>query len=297
MAELQVENWPDLKDPWLVAAFDGWPNAGGVSIQALQYLRDKLGAAKFAQIAPAEFYGFAVLRPITVIKEGLVKGVKFPTNDFYAWKNPAGGRDLILFLGTEPHLRWLQYLDCVFQVISQFQVGRTISLGSTFDKVPHTMEPRLSSSVNDPAIIPEVKALGIGQTDYMGPCSIHTVMQETLKERHVQSLSLWGHVPHYLQVGNPQVTLALLTKLLHLLAVEADLTEIRRSSQEFRDMLNQFMAQKAELQEYVRTLEEEALSERGQEGSPERAERLMREVEDFLRREQHRPEGDGPGAG
>ncbi len=301
MSELILESHPDLRDPWLVAAFDGWPNAGGVAVQAMHYLRTKLGAAKFADIAPQEFYSFAVLRPLAVIEEGVVKGVRFPLNEFYSWKDPSGRRDLILLSGIEPHRHWRQYLECVYEVIREFRVTRAVSLGATYDRVPHTLEPRISATTNDESLVPELSDLGIHLTNYMGPCSVNTVMLETFKEHHVLSSSLWGHAPHYLQVGNPRVAYFLLQKLLRLIGVEVDMSEIRTASDEFQEMLDRFMVEKPEVREYVRQLEEETSKEGEATAPPPGADHLMREVEEFLKKTQQGPGGEdqrpGPGAG
>jgi len=295
-----LESHPDLRDPWLVAAFDGWPNAGGVAVQAMHYLRTKLGAAKFADIAPQEFYSFAVLRPLAVIEEGVVKGVRFPLNEFYSWKDPGGHRDLILFSGAEPHRQWRHYLDCVYEVVREFRVARVVSLGATYDRVPHTLDPRISASANDESLVAELTGLGLHLTSYMGPCSIHTVMLEAFKEHHLLSSSLWGHVPHYLQVGNPPVAGFLLQKLLHMIGIEVDLSDIRLASEEFQEMLKRFMAEKPEMREYVRQLEEETVRDGEVSAAPLGADHLMREVEEFLKQIQQGRGGDdqppSPGA-
>lgn len=294
MDSLVIQEYPELKEPYLVLAFDGWPNAGGVAVQAALYLRRKLGASRFASIAAEEFYVFSVLRPFAAIEAGEVKGVRFPSNEFFAWKSPGPGHDLILFLGTEPHLRWQTYLDCLFHIIREFGVARTLSLGATYDQVPHTLEPRISSSTNQPRLLEELRGLNIALTDYMGPCSFHTMMLDACKKLNLESLSLWGHVPHYVQgVGNPKVAHALLQRLTRLLGLSLDLTDIKQAGDQLDEMLSRFMAQKPELREYVRTLEEEL---RGTAGALplEGGDRIVREVEEFLRQEQRRRGGGGP---
>jgi len=49
---------PELNRPYLVAGFEGWPDAGRVSSGVVGYLRDKLNARKCAEVKPDDFYIF-----------------------------------------------------------------------------------------------------------------------------------------------------------------------------------------------------------------------------------------------
>src|SRR5919199_1176082 len=80
--------------------------AGEVASGALRYLVRNLGATRFAEIAPEEFYVFTEVRPHSIQVRPGQRALRWPSNDFYYWNNPAGGRDLLLFLGREPNLRW-----------------------------------------------------------------------------------------------------------------------------------------------------------------------------------------------
>lgn len=47
----------------MLVAFSGWPAAAEAATRALRYLVRNLGATKFAEIDPEEFYDFTVVRP------------------------------------------------------------------------------------------------------------------------------------------------------------------------------------------------------------------------------------------
>ena len=63
---LTLHSQPELRDPALVCAFQGWPDAGEVASGALRYLVRNLGATRFAEIAPEEFYVFTETRPHSI---------------------------------------------------------------------------------------------------------------------------------------------------------------------------------------------------------------------------------------
>jgi proteasome assembly chaperone (PAC2) family protein len=39
--------------------------------------------------------------------------VLMPTNSLYYWQNPEGPRDLIIFSGIEPQMRWQSYAEVI----------------------------------------------------------------------------------------------------------------------------------------------------------------------------------------
>lgn len=296
---LIVYETPELNQPALIAAFGGWPNAGEVATGALSYLKNKLKAKRFAEISPEDFYNFTSLRPITVIQEGHIKGLRFPSNEFLSWKNEKSSPDLILLLGTEPHLRWGKYVDAVLKVAQQFGVARVYTLGGTYDRIPHTREPRVSAVANDSALTEELRQKGIYLTSYQGPSSLHTTLLAACGRRHIKAISLWGHTPHYIQATwNPGISCAVLMRLIDLLGIEFDLEDLRKTSEYVSEVINKVMRQNPELQQYVAKLEEdyEALGKIPPEPTPlEEKDKIIQDLEEFLKGEQKRGDGDKSG--
>ena len=70
MDALRWENEPSLHAPTLVAAFEGWTDAGGAASGAAAYLADQWHARQFATIDAEEFYDFTSLRPQVRLTRG-----------------------------------------------------------------------------------------------------------------------------------------------------------------------------------------------------------------------------------
>ncbi len=274
---------PKLRAPYLVAGFSGWPNAGEVATGAVGYLKDKLRATRFAEISPEEYYDFTSQRPAVVVEGGSLKALSFPANEFFYCKGKKKGHDLILLLGSEPHLRWLHFCQALLEVARAFRVVRVIALGAVFDRLPHTIEPRVTGIVNRVRLKEGLGRLGIELTDYRGPSSFHSTLLMACTRRRMDALSIWGHVPHYISVANPQVCLTLVNKLVGMLDLELDLSDLERPAQELGRVLDQLMAQNPQLKGHVETLEKEYGREKTP--SPLRPEDVLREVEEFLKRE------------
>ena len=54
---------PVLRNPILIAAFEGWNDAAEAASSALEYLQETWDAPRLAAIDPEEFYDFTETRP------------------------------------------------------------------------------------------------------------------------------------------------------------------------------------------------------------------------------------------
>jgi proteasome assembly chaperone (PAC2) family protein len=284
----------ELRAPDLVAAFAGWPDAGSAATQALVYLRDHLPAERIGEIRSDSFFDFTMARPVTVIREGVIQRLRFPTFELHAWRNPKAGaeHDLVLLLGTEPNLHWHRFLEAVLALVRQLGVHRVITLGGLNDRVPHSRPARISAVVTRADMKPRLRSLGVLFSEYEGPSSIHTSLLMACLRHDVPACSLWGHVPSYAQVPwNPKVSYGLLTCLNALLELPVDLEPLRRRAQQLDELLERLVRQNPELATAIRQLEEEfdagaerePLSEA--ETLPPLSENVIRQIEELLRRQ------------
>ena len=255
MAKVVYFENPLLYKPYLILGFEGWPNAAEVSSFAIRYLVENLEAKRFASIAKEDFYEMTSARPVAVIKEGRLTELKVPRNQFY-YSNDRLPRNLILFEGIEPHLRWTSYVDCLFDMVERFDVEQIFTIGGTYDYIPHTYPALVSAVFNDENLGEKVSQAGLALTDYTGPISIHTFIMEKARKKGVKAVSLWGHAPQYLRGRNVKVVHALLKGLSDLMGMEIDLSELRRSSEYFDQQVNHLVEQDPKLQEVIGKLEE-----------------------------------------
>ena len=278
---------PKLSKPYLVIGFEGWPDAGRVSSGVIRYLRDKLTVSKLAEFVLDDFYlfqapGAETKRPVTEIQNGLVKKFDPPTTTAWFHKSKSSDHDLIIVLGREPELRWNQYISLVFQLARSFGTKRIYALGGTYDVVPHTIEPLISAVISDPDLETDLSRYDIHLINYRGPSSIHSMLYTSADREDMEIVSLWGYVPHYVQVANTTVSYTMLTKLIRLLEVNIDLGDLREDSQRLDDMVDKAVAQKPELLEYVKRLELEYGKDNYEGGEP-LTQDIIKEIEDFLR--------------
>lgn len=284
---LVIERKPELREPALVTGFAGWPNAGGVSSETVNHLRNVVGAQKIGEINPEEFYVFTSVvplttRPLTMVRGGVVDDMTFPANEIYAWSAKGEGSDLLLISGIEPDLKWKTYADAVFRLASEFGVRSLYTVGGYYDNVPHTREPRVTAAVNDSVLKKRLQGLGIAYNDYQGPTSIQTFLLLESRKYDIDGISLWGAVPYYIKVNYPRSHHRVLEILSHLLGLKLDISYLKEAAQKMDAELELKIREDPKLSQYVKELERAYEIGEGSR-TPVNTDDMVDDIQEFLR--------------
>jgi proteasome assembly chaperone (PAC2) family protein len=259
-AELNLLTRPPLQQPSLVMGFSGWMDGGDVSTGTVNLLVDALEADRLAAIDPHPFYIYnfpgsmevsALFRPHVRMEDGRLVELDFPENVFHY----SLAHNLVLFSGKEPNINWPQYVRCIFTVCEEFDVQRIYFIGSVAGTVPHTREPRLSSSVSDPQMREALQRIGVRFSDYEGPASLVNMMIEQAPQRNVQMATLVAEIPAYVQGTNPRCIESVTRRLAGLLGIQVQLDELRDVSDEFERKLSEVVKDRDDLEELIGKLE------------------------------------------
>lgn len=260
--KLLIYRKPEFRKPRLLIGLTGWMDGGEISTGTVKCLISKLGAEKFAEIDPNEFfiYNFpgsmeitALFRPHTKIKNGLIESYDLPESTFYFDEE----NDMIFFLGKEPNLKWDQFVDCIFTVCEEFGVGMIYFIGSVAGLVPHTREPRLFCSVSNRELKSTFQHYGVKFSSYNGPASIVTHMTAGCNKRNLNMVSLVATIPAYVQGNNPKCIEAVTRRISGMLDMELDFEDLRAISDEFEKKLNEVVQEQPELASNIHKLEED----------------------------------------
>jgi len=283
VAGLVWDERPQLRRPVLVAAFEGWNDAGSAASHAADWLTSRFGAKQVASIDPQEHFDFQSVRPTVELADGVTRDLRWPANEFFAV--PTDARDLVVLRGIEPNLRWPGFCRDVLDVADETGCEMVVTLGALLADVPHTRPVRVTGATTDPDVMAR---LGLHRSRYEGPTGIVGVLHDTARTANVMSASLWAPVPHYVSTPpNPSATKALLDRLGHLLGVPFELRELDEESQTWRGRVDEVVSEDSDVRTYVAQLEERYDAEA--ETDVPSAETLAAEVEQFLR---DRPEDD-----
>jgi len=271
---------PQLNRPVMVAAFEGWNDAADAASGAVDWLRRRLKATQIARIDPEEFYDFQSTRPEVSLIDGTTRKVSWPANEYYVARVEEVGRDLVLFSGVEPNLKWRTFCSTVIGVAKETGCEMVVTLGALLADVPHTRPTRLTGTAIDPELIAR---LGLSHSRYEGPTGIVGVLHDFCRQAGMPSVSLWAPVPHYVaSPPNPKATRALLERLSDVLAIPIGLGDLAEASVAWEARVNELVGSDADIAAYVRQLEERNDDQLDEEALPS-GDTLAAELERYLR--------------
>jgi proteasome assembly chaperone (PAC2) family protein len=277
---------PRLRGPVLLAAFDGWNDAGEAATTALDAIGDALAAETFATIDPEEFFDFQATRPTVRLVDGY-RRVEWPAIELRAARLPAADHDLIVVRGHEPNLRWRTFASEIIQVASSLGVEMLVTVGALLADVPHTRPVQVVSSAGDRDL---AERLGLSVSRYEGPTGILGVLGDLASGEGIPTVGLWAALPHYLNLApNPWGAMALIEELRRLLPMAVDTGPLADQTDAFDAAVADLVEENPELAGYIERLEADTDDEDDddEEGSPGLAdvppEELVAEVERYLR--------------
>ena len=278
MTQVEFAFRPDVSRPLMLCAFRGWNDGGEAASTTAVYLCDGWAAKRFARIDPEEFFDFQVSRPMVRLEDGLQRRVEWPACEFFYAK--PGGRDVILFIGVEPNVRWRAFTQAILDVARELDVGLLVTLGAFLADVPHTLPAPVSAASSDRAWLEKP---GVTPTRYEGPTGIVGVLHDAAAKTALPSVSLWAAAPHYLPAGtNPKVALALLERVRDLLGLDVEAADMSEAAAVWERKVAEAFEEDPSLAEYVRQLEEAAAEQEGLGRIPT-GEDLAQEFERYLR--------------
>jgi proteasome assembly chaperone (PAC2) family protein len=249
-------NRPQLRTPVLVAAFEGWNDAGDAASDAVRWLARTLHAREFATLDAEEYFDFQAARPQVELVDGVVRKVSWPGVRFLAAGGGANrvGRDFVLCVGIEPNLKWPTFCDDVLSVAKETGCDTAVTLGALLADTPHSRPVRVTGSAVDDET---ATRLGIERSRYEGPTGIVGVLHNAMREGGLKTGSFWAPVPHYVATPpNPKATRALLDKLAAFLGAGLDLTDLDIAAAAWERSVADVVAGDTEVTTYVERLEE-----------------------------------------
>ena len=263
----------------LLAAFEGWNDAGAAATQAVAYLAEVWDAEQVDELDPEEYHDFQVNRPVVAAGPDGTREITWPTTAISLARAPQTGRSVALVHGIEPSMRWRRYCSELLDVAAGLHVEWVVTIGALLADVPHTRPIPVTVSADDPEV---ASALALDRTTYEGPTGIVGVLQHEATARGLKAVSLWAAVPHYVaHPPSPKATLALLHKVEQLLGEPIPMGELPEDAAAWQSGVDELAGEDSEIGEYVRQLEEAKDTADLPEAS---GEAIAREFERYLRR-------------
>jgi predicted ATP-grasp superfamily ATP-dependent carboligase len=285
---IELDGIGKLTSPVIIAAFEGWNDAGEAASGVISHLSLAWQATPVGAIDPEDYYDFQVTRPVTEVAEGRTERLVWPTTRLLAAKQEATDRDLLLVHGIEPNMRWRGFCSDLVASFSELGIELVVLLGALLADSPHTRPVPVAAAASDPALAADLRAEPV---DYKGPTGIVGVLQHACADAGIPAVSLWASVPHYVaQPPCPKATLALIRGVEDVLDVSLPLADLPQEARAWERGVDELAEQDTEVADYVRTLEEAKDATDLPQAS---GDAIAREFERYLRR--RRDPGDRGG--
>ena len=276
---------PRLDRPTLIAAFEGWNDAGDAATTAASHLADRWGCETVAEIDPEPFFDFTASRPMVRLDDSKAREISWPANGVRAARLADPAIDAVVLIGTEPQLRWRTFSEQLIALAASLGVRRVVTLGALLAEVPHSRDVEVYGSAEDTELRAE---LDLTPSSYEGPTGIVGVLSSAFMTAGYPTASFWSAVPSYMPAApSPKAALALVKRVCTVMRAPVPTVDLEQRAETYEQEVTRIVAEDDETAEYVGRLER--AWDAGREQSRRRAplrddpDRLVAEVEKFLR--------------
>ncbi|MCV7277585.1 PAC2 family protein [Mycolicibacter arupensis] len=247
---------PELHDTIVVAAFEGWNDAGDAASDAVQHLNNIWEARLIVEIDDEAYYDYQVNRPVIRQLDGVTRELVWPSMRISHCRPPGSDRDIVLMHGVEPNMRWRSFCAQLLAIIEQLNVDTVVIviLGALLADTPHTRPVPVSGAAYSAE---SAARFGLAETRYEGPTGITGVFQDACVAAGIPAVTFWAAVPHYVsQPPNPKATVALLRRVEDALDIEVPLGDLPAQAEEWELAVSEMASEDDEIADYVTALEE-----------------------------------------
>jgi proteasome assembly chaperone (PAC2) family protein len=263
----------DLVAPTMIAAFDGWVDAGAAATTAAAQLAE--GGDLVATFEGDLLFDYRARRPTLEIRDGRMASLTW--RELTIRRSRIGDRDLLVLTGVEPDFRWREFCDAVLDIASRLGVAQWISLGAIPAAVPHTRAVPIMGTESEAGLLrgnvrPGPEGL------LRVPAAALSVLEMMMARSGTTAVGYFAQVPHYVAGPYPVAALALLRTLERHIGVSIPAGTLEDDARQLGSHLDSLAKGDETTRAYVERLESMVDEERLPAGDE-----LISEIERFLR--------------
>lgn len=245
---------PELDNAIVVAAFEGWNDAGDAASDAVAHLASIWDAVPILEIDDEAYYDYQVNRPVIRQVDGVTRELVWPAMRISYCRPPGSDRDIVLMSGVEPNMRWRTFCDELLAIVDKLNIDTVVILGALLADTPHTRPVPVTGAAYSPD---SARQFGLQETRYEGPTGIAGVFQYACVAAGIPAVTFWAAVPHYVShPPNPKATVALLRRVEDVLDIAVPLGELPGQAEAWEREITEMAADDEELADYVQSLEQ-----------------------------------------
>ncbi|MBI2908948.1 MAG: PAC2 family protein [Chloroflexi bacterium] len=251
----------------------GWrEDAAKIGWRTTRYLTRKLGGQKFAEIEPVGFFPLSGVMIENDVAE-------FPQSTFYY----CPPKNIVVFESNAPSAEWYEFLNLILDVAEQCHVKEVYAVGGMVSLGAHAAPRPLLATANSPEMKTVLSQYDLARDmDFETPPgqrpTVNSYLGWIAGRRNILAASLWVPVPLYLvSTFDPQAVRTIAGFLDTRLGLGIDFRDIEEDAARQNQRIALARSRSPEIDAYIQKLESNSPP------SQEENEKLVREIEEFLR--------------
>jgi hypothetical protein len=253
-----VDDVPELDGradgPVLVAALEGFLDAGNAAGLAVAHLTSEGAGRVVASFEVDEFYDYRARRPPLTFMEDHYSDYDAPRLVVRLMEDRLGS-PYLLMTGPEPDIRWEAFAKAVRVVVEHFSVRLVVALGSVPMAVPHTRPVQLTNHATAHRLLVQEN---VWKGEIRVPASAVSLVELRLGEWGHDAMGFVAHIPHYVaQFDYPQASAALLDGLEDVTGLQWDQTALKDAGEARQVEIATQIADSDDVREVVNGLEQQ----------------------------------------
>lgn len=243
---------PELGQPVLIQALDGFIDAGGAKRLAREHLLATYESQVVATFDVDQLLDYRARRPAMLFVEDHWESYEDPRLAVHLLHDAVGAPFLVL-AGPEPDVQWERFVEAVRMVVDRLGVRLTIGLNAIPMGVPHTRPTGVIAHGSRKELVadyePWVNAVQV-------PGTAGHLIEHRLGQAGYDAMGFAVHVPHYVaQAEYPAAAAALLAEVAKAGDLTLPLDALNDAAATTRAAIDEQVTNAPEVAEIVTALE------------------------------------------
>jgi predicted ATP-grasp superfamily ATP-dependent carboligase len=250
--ELDTDPTQEVEGAALLVHLEGFMDAGAAGRLLTEHLLDAFEHTTVARFDTDRLLDYRSRRPLMTFDGG--KWESYDAPELAVFKlTDSEGKPFLLLTGPEPDHEWEAFAAATQSLAERLGAGPMITYFGVPMGIPHTRPLGVITHATRPGLVTSKVPL---PSKLQVPASASSLMEFRFGEAGRDAIGLVVQVPHYLsQAAYPTAALTLIDALTEVTGLDLPALELREAADRTNTLIDQQVAESAEVAELVQGLE------------------------------------------
>lgn len=213
---------PEFHSPCLIAA---WPGMGSVALTTVHYLKEKLKATLFAELAPGDFF-----QPSgAMVSNQVIQAPEKASNKFYYFQSPDKQKDILFFLGSLQPVAHKEYEFAkeVLRFAQSCGVRQVFTAAAAPSDMDYRDKPRVFAVPNNEDALKRLMEHHVHFMNDGNIAGLNGLLVSVAREMEISGVCLLGEIPFFTaQIEFPKAAHSILEVLCKLIGAKVNFADL-----------------------------------------------------------------------